>query len=424
MANITIINQPLDGQVGNLLIKLLSERKYNKFNASVAFAKNSGVLRLKQFLEEFRENGAEVNISVGIDLDGTSYEALTTLFTLADNLFVVHTESNQTFHPKVYEFTGLTKSVLIIGSNNMTAGGLWTNFETCAVIVDDVDDKERPQSSVSTYMIDLQSIPQLTMRIADQSDIDNLLREGYIDKEASIRIRRKSATNTHRGSQSKRDSFVYGVKAPLPHVHASTPHAASSSQTKLSHEDSNVPSQSSEHQLASGINESVSSDDQIMWFETRSMTGGSRNILDLSKTSLVAKGSPQGTVFYRGEEETMGGGVQFFGVDPNDEEAVKNIVINFDGVDYLDNQILYPKGSKANGTWRLQIRGVSSSNEKITRVLGKNRLVDKVIAFTKVNSDYYYMSIFDGSDLEQFEEASRIVAYNGGNRRSRLMGLL
>src|SRR3546814_552628 len=79
---------------------------------AVAFAKNSGVLRVKNALENFRKSGGIVNVYVGVDLGGTSYEALTALLLYTDTLNVVHSEKGQTFHPKIYHFLGDLKGLL------------------------------------------------------------------------------------------------------------------------------------------------------------------------------------------------------------------------------------------------------------------------------------------------------------------------
>ena len=98
----SIINQPFQGQLGDMLINELNNN-YLSFTIFSAFAKNSGVLRLKRALEEHRSRGGKVNAFIGIDLDGTSYEALLNLFPLCDNLFVIHSESlSTTYHSKIY----------------------------------------------------------------------------------------------------------------------------------------------------------------------------------------------------------------------------------------------------------------------------------------------------------------------------------
>lgn len=119
----------------------------------------------------------------------------------------------------------------------------------------------------------------------------------------------------------------------------------------------------------------------------------------------------------------MKGGVQFFGVDPADTESIIDITINYNGTDYHGNTIKYPVGAKANGTWRLQIKGESSEGENIKDTFEKDYLVNKILVFTKIDEGYFFMSVFDDSDLSEFIEASKVVAYNGANNRSRLLGL-
>lgn len=56
----TIINQPFQGQLGDILISEL-ENGYTKFTIFSAFAKNSGVLRLKDSIEKFKSTGTSLN---------------------------------------------------------------------------------------------------------------------------------------------------------------------------------------------------------------------------------------------------------------------------------------------------------------------------------------------------------------------------
>lgn len=128
-----IINQPFQGQLGDILISEL-ENGYTKFTIFSAFAKNSGVLRLKDSIEKFKSKGGYIKAFVGIDLDGTSYEALLNLFSLCNELYVIHSENfSTTYHSKIYLLENLTSAWCAIGSNNLTGGGLWTNFESCSI---------------------------------------------------------------------------------------------------------------------------------------------------------------------------------------------------------------------------------------------------------------------------------------------------
>lgn len=144
--------------------------------------------------------------------------------------------------------------------------------------------------------------------------------------------------------------------------------------------------------------------------------------------SLVERGDPAGTPFDLGESGLMRGGVQFFGINPTATNTRKDITLNFEGVDYTGNTILFPAGDNANGTWRLQIKGVSSSQEKITdafRAKGEDHyLVEKIVTFTKIADDYFSMSVFPESEIEDFESTSRILARNGSTRTAKRLGIL
>ena len=403
-----LMNQPFTGQLGNRLIELLDTADYQTLNIVVAFAKNSGVLRIKDALERFRQRGSKVNVYVGVDLGGTSYEALTALLLHTDSLNVVHSEKWQTFHSKIYQFVGNDKGLVIVGSQNLTGGGLWTNFES-SVLIPVLGSSESGlalQKGVDDFIGELASLGDSFMPIEKQLDIDTLLGNGYIFKEVAQRMLREKASGPA-GSQAH--LFGNGIPAMLPRFGPLKEMAAPSP-------------------TAEPISVSLTGEDQTIWFETRAMTGGSRNILDLSMKSLVERGDPTGTPFELETPEFMRGGVEFFGLNPTDTEVSKDVSINFEGVDYMGNRILFPEGANANGTWRLQIQGVSSAGEKITEAFRSKSdgyyMQHKIVTFTKVQDDYYFMSVFPETQLELFMEASRILARNGSTTGAKRFGLL
>lgn len=418
-----LMNQPFTGQLGNRLIELLSSPDYHTLNIIVAFAKNSGVLRVKDSLEKFRARGGIVNVYVGVDLSVTSYEALTTLLLCTDSLNVVHSEKSQTFHTKIYHFLGEEKGLIVVGSHNLTGGGLWTNFESSALIPLDsssANDLEILKAQ-NDYIIGLTSLKNSFMRIEAKDDIDKLLHNGYISKEVSQQVHSAKAAKKI-GNQER--LFGNGAPAMLPRVRMPTKQTAAAT-FEVSVEQAPIPQ---------------NSESETIWFETRKMTGGSRNILDLSMKSLVENGDPTGTPFDLGEVRFMHGGVKFFGLNPTDTAKSKNITLNFEGVDYIGNTILFPVGESANGTWRLQIKGESSSGVKITEAFKDLNAADgersdaegnlllylqfKVVTFTKVHDNYYFMSVFPESELENFKAASAILARNGATTSAKQLGLL
>lgn len=406
-----LMNQPFTGQLGNRLIELLDGPDYHTLNIAVAFAKNSGVLRIKDALERFRNRGGKVNAYVGVDLGGTSYEALTALLLHTNSLNVVHSEKGQTFHSKIYQFLGKDKDLIVVGSHNLTGGGLWTNFESSVLIpVDRLSvNGMLLLSGLDDYFGKLTSLKDSLMSIGAQNDIDKLLQNGYIFKEVAEQVRRSKAAK-HTGSSER----LFGNGAPVKLPSVTVPKKKERAAVSVAQA---VP-----------VSVSSSDEDQTIWFETKSMTGGSRNILDLSMKSLVERGDPKGTSFDLGDPKFMRGAVEFFGINPTSTDKIKNITLNFEGVDYTGNTILFPAGENANGTWRLQIKGMDYSEKKITdafRAKGEEYyLVEKIIAFTKIQGDYYFISVYPESELENFKAASRILARNGSTRNAKQLGLL
>ena len=418
-----LMNQPFSGQLGDRILGLLGSSHYHTLNIAVAFAKNSGVLRIKDGLEKFRSHGGTVNAYVGVDLGGTSYEALTALLLHTDSLNVVHSERGQTFHSKIYHFLGNNGGLLVVGSHNLTGGGLWTNFESSVHIPIGGGSigETKISNEVNEYFHELNALGTSLMPIKTQNEIEKLLNEGYVTKEVADRVRR---INSRTKSSSKERLFGSGVPAKIPRL-TSDDQVTSTEQPTAKEPETTVATVPAPSKTAT-IEEGEST--QTIWFETREMTGGSRNILDLSKKSLIEIGDPTGTPFDLGEANFMRGGVEFFGINPNDTDRVANITINFKGKDYFGNTILYPEGSQANGTWRLQVKGENSSGQKITdafRAEGEAYyLVRKIVTFTKVTDSYFFLSVFPASDLAEFKAASSILARNGGSRTARYLGLL
>ncbi|MBL3518902.1 hypothetical protein H0A43_00245 [Arcobacter lanthieri] len=406
-----LINQPFTGQLGDRLIDLLNSSDFHTFNIIVAFAKNSGVLRIKNSLEKFRERGGVINAYVGVDLGGTSYEALTALLLHTDSLNIVHSEKGQTFHSKIYQFVGEEKGLIVVGSHNLTAGGLWTNFESSTLIHTGKSNSSEAeiQKRVEHYIMELTSLKDSFKPIKTQDDIDKLLENGYVVNEVSEQIRRAKFAKKN---VTHENLFGNGVRAKLPRIDK-----PKEKTTTIASETPTRPTFTT-----------VSNEENTIWFETRKMTGGSRNILDLSKKSLVEAGNPTGTLFDLGEKKFMRGAAEFFGLNPEDTSQNKDITLNFDGIDYAGNTILFPEGDHANGTWRLQIKGVSSSKVKITdalRAKGEEHfLVEKVVTFTKITDDYYFMSVFPEAELENFKTVSHILARNGSTKTAKLLGVL
>ncbi|GEM_PF-3556074 len=113
----------------------LQDTNFDRARFAVAFAKKGGVARLLPSVALLRKRGGRIHVIVGIDSHGTTAEALDLLLTSMDSTFVTF-EPNPgcSFHPKMYLFDGPGAAQAIIGSHNMTVGGLELNYESAVVL--------------------------------------------------------------------------------------------------------------------------------------------------------------------------------------------------------------------------------------------------------------------------------------------------
>jgi HKD family nuclease len=127
-----LIRQPTDAfRLGDFLLTSLKDESWNEFRAAIAFVKQSGTKHIKEAVDDFSRRG-RVRLSVGIDVGGTSAEGFSDLLEALDargDIWIFHNAGNPTFHPKVYLFKNDQSADLVVGSGNLTEGGLYTNYE-------------------------------------------------------------------------------------------------------------------------------------------------------------------------------------------------------------------------------------------------------------------------------------------------------
>jgi len=132
-----IIFQPAGPiRLGDFLNTNFNDKRWNSFFAAVAFVKRSGVQHIATTLRSFSQR-ANVKILVGIDLRGTSKEGLIDLLESIEShgeIWICHNENPSTFHPKVYIFSNELQAAVVVGSGNLTEGGLYTNYEAAIVL--------------------------------------------------------------------------------------------------------------------------------------------------------------------------------------------------------------------------------------------------------------------------------------------------
>lgn len=129
---------PLDQPIGSFrLIDWIEQnfqsKKFYSFKCQVAFAKIKPFYKLHESIQKWNMDGKSSEITIGIDHNGTSYQALQYALSNFDIVNIIHANYS-TFHPKLYIFQGKTNATAYYGSSNFTTGGLETNFEGGIII--------------------------------------------------------------------------------------------------------------------------------------------------------------------------------------------------------------------------------------------------------------------------------------------------
>lgn len=183
-----IINQPYDERLGIQLIKELENDKYTNLTIMVAYAKLSGVNRISPYLEKFREKGGIIRCVIGIDQQNTTYDALSHLLKLSHEVYIFHSESvSQTFHVKCYWLSNEDACWYAIGSNNLTAGGLFSNYELSdSTLLSNEKAKEANNTLADIYSSYTASESVCSHKL-DEVFLEKLLNNGYVVKEIDQR---------------------------------------------------------------------------------------------------------------------------------------------------------------------------------------------------------------------------------------------
>lgn len=171
------------------LKRRLADEKLTEFTAVVAWAKQSGLQRIGSLLQSFRARGGKARILLGVDEGGASIEGLRSAIDEFDRALVLFDSASGTFHPKLYQVAGDNTSIVIIGSNNLTKGGLFSNYEAGVCIELDLAREADLQlhNVINQYVRRLEA--DATSRPLTTELIDQLLADGsfHIGHEAGAK---------------------------------------------------------------------------------------------------------------------------------------------------------------------------------------------------------------------------------------------
>ena len=182
----------------------MADWSIDNVNFVVAWARYGGLRRLEADIRSFRNRGGTLRIILGIDEGVATKAGLMMAIELADEAFVFHDPGVRTFHPKVYLGTGADRARLLVGSSNVTAGGLFSNYEASLEASFDL-----PQEAAADALVDVTTyIDKLLGDGGLCRPLDVVLLNRMIsDPRYSIAEFERRASGGGRGGDAETDQF-------------------------------------------------------------------------------------------------------------------------------------------------------------------------------------------------------------------------
>jgi HKD family nuclease len=179
-----------------------------------AFANRSAIRYLAPNIRRALKNGADVQFLVGIDMASTSAEAIRAISAFGTTAHILHNSSSgHTFHPKVFLFElGPSKAVLIVGSNNLTTGGLYTNYEaatkTTFDLPQDANDYLAVQNALDRYI----NPSGPTVQVLTDQLVSILVQRGEVPTEKQMRRIRQRVRSATKRLAANRPATPFGAE--------------------------------------------------------------------------------------------------------------------------------------------------------------------------------------------------------------------
>lgn len=189
---------------------------YDELKIAVAWAKRSGLGRVWDALGDFRAQGGTVLLVVGVSEGGATKEGLQLALDIADEAYVFH-DPRRTFHPKVYLASSSGKRSLLVGSSNLTAGGLSWNYEASVWVDWDAGEGKDVTDEVSAWFDALTaqtgSCRPLTAHLIDDLDASSDIVIGSEDRGRRVKPKKSDAPEDN---DSVIATTISGLFRPVP----------------------------------------------------------------------------------------------------------------------------------------------------------------------------------------------------------------
>jgi hypothetical protein len=151
----------------DFLTSVASDPLLNHLDVVVAWAKRSGLSRVRGQLEAIRSRPGTTRVIVGIDEGGATRQGLDLAREIFSSVYVFHDSSWRTFHPKIYLAYGADRAQLLVGSNNLTAGGVYFNYEAALQCKIELPADELLLTQVQTFIDKLLADSSICFELTD-----------------------------------------------------------------------------------------------------------------------------------------------------------------------------------------------------------------------------------------------------------------
>lgn len=182
------VHQPAkSNRLGEFLLENLGG-EWDVFRAAIAFVKRSGTKHVAGALWKFCQK-KKAEIIAGINHRGTSKEGLEDLLKAigkSGHVIIFNNPLGFTFHPKVYLFKSAKAADVLIGSGNMTEGGIYGNYEAALRVRVDLANKDQAAflEGIEDVLDDWAGLSKGTARVLDDELLTKLAARGDVPVEA------------------------------------------------------------------------------------------------------------------------------------------------------------------------------------------------------------------------------------------------
>jgi len=184
---------------------------------ATAFLRSEGVELLSWL---FETSNSKIDFYVGIRNGITSRQGIENLLEKNIYPYIVDTgSSNFIFHPKIYLSYNAERAISIVGSANMTAGGMVKNIEASSILhlnMHEADDKQYVDNILSEFdkLNNVQNEKNI-FKVAHKDQVDMLFDEGKVVDEEMVMNRYVSSNKSGKSITPRLHVYMENIQGLL-----------------------------------------------------------------------------------------------------------------------------------------------------------------------------------------------------------------